>query len=113
MPPIADSLLSQESEEVSRESYAKLRAAMQKLEERFKATMDQIADLSDQKQQLEHLVTQLQGETDTIADYIALYQVQRGIMRKRAAEKDDYISQLAKDREDLKVGRADTLWRAV
>lgn len=98
-----DSLFSQESEEVSRESYAKLRAAMQKLEERFKATMDQIADLSDQKQQLEHLVTQLQGETDTIADYIALYQVQRGIMRKRAAEKDDYISQLAKDREDLKA----------
>ncbi|XP_029827565.3 golgin subfamily A member 2 isoform X2 [Ixodes scapularis] len=98
-----DSLLSRESEEVSRESYAKLRAAMQKLEERFKATMDQIADLSDQKQQLEHLVTQLQGETDTIADYIALYQVQRGIMRKRAAEKDDYISQLAKDREDLKA----------
>uniref|UniRef100_A0A023GLD3 Putative muscle myosin heavy chain ixodes scapularis muscle myosin heavy chain n=1 Tax=Amblyomma triste TaxID=251400 RepID=A0A023GLD3_AMBTT len=102
-----EDLLSHEQEEVTREGYAKLKRAMQQLEERFKATMEQIANLSDQKQQLEHLVTQLQGETDTIADYIALYQVQRGIMRKRAAEKDDYISQLAKDREDLKAKLAE------
>ncbi|XP_077543333.1 golgin subfamily A member 2-like isoform X1 [Haemaphysalis longicornis] len=102
-----EELLSHEQEEVTREGYTKLKRAMQQLEERFKATMDQIANLSDQKQQLEHLVTQLQGETDTIADYIALYQVQRGIMRKRAAEKDDYISQLAKDREDLKAKLAE------
>ncbi|XP_077504349.1 golgin subfamily A member 2-like isoform X2 [Amblyomma americanum] len=100
-------LLSHEQEEVTREGYAKLKRAMQQLEDRFKATMEQIANLSDQKQRLEHLVTQLQGETDTIADYIALYQVQRGIMRKRAAEKDDYISQLAKDREDLKAKLAE------
>ncbi|XP_064458632.1 golgin subfamily A member 2-like [Ornithodoros turicata] len=96
-----------EGEEVSKEAFLKLKVAMQRLEERFKKTMDQIADLTDQKQQLEHLVTQLQGETDTIADYIALYQVQRGIMRKRAAEKDDYISQLAKDREELKAKLAE------
>uniref|UniRef100_A0A023FME2 Putative muscle myosin heavy chain ixodes scapularis muscle myosin heavy chain n=1 Tax=Amblyomma cajennense TaxID=34607 RepID=A0A023FME2_AMBCJ len=102
-----EELLSHEQEEVTREGYAKLKRAMQQLEDRFKATMEQIANLSDQKQQLEHLVTQLQGETDTIADYIALYQVQRGIMRKRAAEKDDYISQLAKDREDLKAKLAE------
>ncbi|XP_075557583.1 golgin subfamily A member 2-like isoform X1 [Dermacentor variabilis] len=102
-----EELLSHEQEEVTREGYAKMKRGMQQLEDRFKATMDQIADLSDQKQQLEHLVTQLQGETDTIADYIALYQVQRGIMRKRAAEKDDYISQLAKDREDLKAKLAE------
>uniref|UniRef100_A0A1E1X5L7 Putative muscle myosin heavy chain n=1 Tax=Amblyomma aureolatum TaxID=187763 RepID=A0A1E1X5L7_9ACAR len=102
-----EDLLSHEQEEVTRDGYAKLKRAMQQLEDRFKATMEQIANLSDQKQQLEHLVTQLQGETDTIADYIALYQVQRGIMRKRAAEKDDYISQLAKDREDLKAKLAE------
>ncbi|KAK8769761.1 hypothetical protein V5799_013774 [Amblyomma americanum] len=102
-----EELLSHEQEEVTREGYAKLKRAMQQLEDRFKATMEQIANLSDQKQRLEHLVTQLQGETDTIADYIALYQVQRGIMRKRAAEKDDYISQLAKDREDLKAKLAE------
>lgn len=102
-----EEFLSHEQEEMTREGYAKMKRAMQQLEDRFKATMEQIADLSDQKQQLEHLVTQLQGETDTIADYIALYQVQRGIMRKRAAEKDDYISQLAKDREDLKAKLAE------
>lgn len=36
-------------------------------------------------------------------DYIALYQIQRGLMSKRASEKDEYIAQLARDREDLKV----------
>lgn len=38
-----------------------------------------------------------------LGDYIALYQIQRGLMRKRASEKDEYIAQLARDREDLKV----------
>lgn len=88
---------------VSQEEHKIMKNAMVQLEERFKQTMNQIAELADEKQQLEHLVTQLQGETDTIGDYIALYQIQRGLMRKRAAEKDDYISQLAKDRENLKV----------
>lgn len=96
-----------DNENISMEEYQYMKNAMKQLEERFKKTMDQIAELSDQKQQLEHLVTQLQGETDTIGDYIALYQVQRGIMRKRAAEKDEYIAQLAKDREDLKTKLAD------
>ncbi|XP_067120402.1 golgin subfamily A member 2-like isoform X2 [Centruroides vittatus] len=95
------------NENISMEDYQHMKNAMKQLEERFKKTMDQIAELSDQKQQLEHLVTQLQGETDTIGDYIALYQVQRGIMRKRAAEKDEYIAQLAKDREDLKAKLGD------
>ncbi|XP_076321643.1 golgin subfamily A member 2-like isoform X2 [Tachypleus tridentatus] len=55
------------------------------LEKKFNKTVDQIAELSDKKQQLEHLVTQLQGETDTIADYVALYEVQQGIMKTKGA----------------------------
>jgi hypothetical protein len=39
---------------------------MEKLEERFTRTMKDVADLSDEKQRLEHLVLQLQGETETI-----------------------------------------------
>ncbi|XP_023242694.1 golgin subfamily A member 2-like [Centruroides sculpturatus] len=54
------------NENISMEDYQHMKNAMKQLEERFKKTMDQIAELSDQKQQLEHLVTQLQGETDTI-----------------------------------------------
>lgn len=37
-----------------------------KLEKRFKETMEQVAELTDEKQKLEHLVLQLQGETETI-----------------------------------------------
>ncbi|CAL1297282.1 unnamed protein product [Larinioides sclopetarius] len=91
------------SDVVSRKEYAMIKNAMTQLEERFKQTMNRIAELSDERQQLEHLVMQLQGETDTIGDYIALYQIQRGLMRKRASEKDEYIAQLARDREDMKA----------
>ncbi|XP_013784267.1 golgin subfamily A member 2-like [Limulus polyphemus] len=96
-------LNSNEKNVVLKEDHESLKNSMKQLEEKFTKTMDQIAELSDQKQQLEHLVTQLQGETDTIADYITLYQVQRGIMRKRASEKDEYIAQLARDREEMKA----------
>lgn len=37
-----------------------------KLEKRFKETMERNAELTDEKQRLEHLVLQLQGETETI-----------------------------------------------
>lgn len=39
---------------------------MTKLEEKVHKTMGEIADLKDEKQRLEHLVLQLQGETETI-----------------------------------------------
>lgn len=37
-----------------------------KLEKRFKETMEKVAELTDEKQRLEHLVLQLQSETETI-----------------------------------------------
>lgn len=39
---------------------------IKKLENRFKETMERVAELTDDKQRLEHLVLQLQGETETI-----------------------------------------------
>ena len=39
------------------------------LQEKFKSVLDRMADLTDEKQQLEHLVTQLQCETETIGKY--------------------------------------------
>ena len=39
---------------------------VKKLEQRFKDTMERVAELTDEKQRLEHLVLQLQGETETI-----------------------------------------------
>lgn len=37
-----------------------------KLEKKFKEAMEKVAELTDEKQRLEHLVLQLQGETETI-----------------------------------------------
>lgn len=40
--------------------------AMLQLQDKFKSVLDRMADLTDEKQQLEHLVLQLQCETETI-----------------------------------------------
>lgn len=79
-----------------------VKAALEKLEDRFTRTMKEVADLTDEKQRLEHLVLQLQGETETIGEYIALYQVQRTLLRQRAQEKDEQLSKLSKDREEMR-----------
>lgn len=75
---------------------------MKYLEQKFLKTMQDIASLTDEKQRLEHIVLQLQGETETIGEYIALYQHQRGILKQRALEKDEQLKQLARDREQMK-----------
>lgn len=77
-------------------------SAMKHLEEKFKKTMQEIADLTEEKQRLEHLVLQLQGETETIGEYVALYQHQRMILKQKAIEKDQQLKQLANDREQIK-----------
>lgn len=46
---------------------------IKKLEERFKETMEKLAELTDEKQRLEHLVLQLQSETETIGMIIILF----------------------------------------
>lgn len=77
-------------------------SAMKHLEQKFLKTMQDIANLTEEKQRLEHLVLQLQSETETIGEYIALYQHQRGILKQRAIESDEQIKQLAHDREVIK-----------
>lgn len=76
--------------------------AMDKLQDRFKRTMTEIADLTEEKQRLEHLVMQLQSETETIGEYIALYQTQRRLLKQREVEKDIQLNRIAADREDMK-----------
>lgn len=74
---------------------------MQKLEARFKSLMNDVANLTDEKQRLEHLVLQLQGETDTIGEYIALYQAQRRVLKQREIEKNTQLHKLKSEREEL------------
>ncbi|KAI5704918.1 hypothetical protein M8J75_010017 [Diaphorina citri] len=76
--------------------------ALRQLEEKFKMTMTELAELSDEKQRLEHLVTQLQLETETIGEYAALYQKQRYLLQQKSREKDEQVKQLSKDQEALK-----------
>lgn len=76
--------------------------AMDKLQARFKRTMNEIADLTEEKQRLEHLVLQLQCETETIGEYIALYQTQRRLLKRREVEKDMQLHRIAADREDMR-----------
>jgi len=52
--------------DVNPREYESMKSAMEKLEDRFTRTMKEVADLTDEKQRLEHLVLQLQGETETI-----------------------------------------------
>lgn len=76
--------------------------AMDKLQQRFTRTMSEIADLTEEKHRLEHLVMQLQGETETIGEYIALYQNQRRLLKQREVEKDVQVLQIIQDREEMK-----------
>lgn len=76
--------------------------AMDKLQARFKRTMNEIADLTEEKSRLEHLVTQLQSETETIGEYIALYQTQRRLLKQREIEKDVQLNCITADRAAMR-----------
>lgn len=61
--------------------------AMLKLQDRFLKIMGEVADLSDEKHRLEHIILQLQNETETICEYVALYQQQRSLLKRRDEER--------------------------
>ncbi|NXI92250.1 GOGA2 protein, partial [Psophia crepitans] len=85
------------------EVHEALKTAMEKLQSRFTDLMQEKADLKERLEELEHRCIQLSGETDTIGEYIALYQSQRAILKQRHQEKEEYISRLAQDKEEMKV----------
>ncbi|XP_030063796.1 golgin subfamily A member 2 isoform X2 [Microcaecilia unicolor] len=85
------------------EVHEALKSAMEKLQSRFTELMQEKADLKERVEELEHRCIQLSGETDTIGEYIALYQSQRAILKQRHREKEEYISRLAQDKEEMKV----------
>lgn len=96
------------SSEISNESKIPKEHAMLKLQERFLKIMEEVADLSDEKHRLEHIILQLQNETDTICEYVALYQQQRSLLKKRDEERSAQIKlfqaecdQLRKHLEEL------------
>ncbi|XP_014637674.1 PREDICTED: golgin subfamily A member 2 isoform X2 [Ceratotherium simum simum] len=88
---------------VPRETHQALQVAMDKLQSRFTELMQEKVDLKERVEELEHRCIQLSGETDTIGEYIALYQNQRAVLKERHREKEAYISRLAQDKEEMKV----------
>ncbi|XP_057610708.1 golgin subfamily A member 2 isoform X5 [Chionomys nivalis] len=91
------------SDSVSEESNQALHVAMEKLQSRFLEVMQEKVELKERVEELEHCCIQLSGETDTIGEYIALYQNQRAVLKARHLEKEEYINRLAQDKEEMKV----------
>jgi len=81
--------------------------AWRQLEQRFISAMNRVASLSSDKEQLEHLVTRLQDETETITDYIIMYQHQRKQQKMKIKEKDEQLQQLARDKANLQTKLTD------
>lgn len=77
--------------------------AMCKLQERFMRIMDEVANLSDEKHRLEHIILQLQIETDTICEYIALYQQQRSLLKKRDEDRIHQLKMFEKECNELRA----------
>ncbi|XP_028040881.1 golgin subfamily A member 2 [Bombyx mandarina] len=76
--------------------------AMKKLQERFLKIMSDVADLSDEKHRLEHIILQLQNETDTICEYVALYQQQRSLLKRRDEERSIQLNMFETECSKLK-----------
>lgn len=83
------------------EEYEALNRAKHQIEERLVRSMKEQADISTRAEELEHLVMQLQGETDTIGEYVTLYQEQRAALKEKAVEREQYVVKLSQERSEL------------
>ncbi|KRX87997.1 Golgin subfamily A member 2 [Trichinella pseudospiralis] len=76
--------------------------SLHELQQRFIQAMNENASLTDRNQQMEHLIIQLQSETETIGEFVTLYQHQRRVVRQRLLEKEEYVAQIAREKELMK-----------
>ncbi|XP_037374364.1 LOW QUALITY PROTEIN: golgin subfamily A member 2-like [Talpa occidentalis] len=86
-------------ERVSGETHQALQGAMDKLQ----GLLQKKAALKERVEELELRCIQLSREKDTIGEYIILYTHQIALMRAELREKQQHISQLAQDKEEMKV----------
>ncbi|XP_072344809.1 golgin subfamily A member 2 isoform X2 [Scyliorhinus torazame] len=107
LPPQMSSLMGatgaeNDADTVPTNLYDTLKTTMDKLQEQLANLLEEKVDLKNKLGQLEHYCTQLSGETDTIGEYIELYQKQRAILKQRHMVKEEYICKLAQDKEKLR-----------
>uniref|UniRef100_A0A8C5VS57 Golgin A2 n=1 Tax=Microcebus murinus TaxID=30608 RepID=A0A8C5VS57_MICMU len=88
---------------VSGETYRALQVDMEKLQNRFVELMREKVDLKEQVDELEHRCIQLAGETETIGEYVTLYQYQRAALKKQQHENEEYVREMAREKEDMKA----------
>uniref|UniRef100_A0A1I8FII7 GOLGA2L5 domain-containing protein n=1 Tax=Macrostomum lignano TaxID=282301 RepID=A0A1I8FII7_9PLAT len=83
---------------VSRAEFEEMqRAARVNWREYFMQAMD------DEKERLEHTLMQLEIETETIGEYVTLYQYQRSQLHQRELEKEASLTQLAAEKEQMRL----------
>ena len=88
---------------MSPEQVSILQQSFTSLQQRFVSLMAEKAVLHDQLQECEHVIVQLAGETETIAEYVTLYQTQREALKLRFEEKNKLIQRLCQDKSALEV----------
>ena len=78
-----------------------LQTAFDSLQVRFVQVMRQKADLDDRLQHKEKLLTLLEGETDTIGEYVSLYQTQRRALQIQYSQKQVLFDQLQVEKNSM------------
>lgn len=74
---------------------------VEELRARLGYSAKQCQELQKRAEMEERLTAQLALENETIGDYIALYQGQRAALGERLREKDRYIMELSKGRDEM------------
>lgn len=101
--PMEDQEEQEEGESINQEQVSVLQHSFTALQQRFVDLMAEKAALHDQLQECEHVIVQLASETETITEYVALYQTQREALKQRFDEKNKLIQQLCQEKASLEV----------
>ena len=78
-----------------------LQRAFDSLQTRFVQVMCQKAELEDRLQHKEKLLMLLEGETDTIGEYVSLYQSQRRALQIKYSQKQVLLDQLQVEKRSM------------
>ncbi|XP_068693979.1 golgin subfamily A member 2-like isoform X1 [Montipora foliosa] len=82
-------------------SHDAIKMAFSKLQARFMKLMNEKASLIERIQELEHITVQLSMETETIGEYITLYQTQRNALKSHYKDRERLITQLSSEKANM------------
>ncbi|KAL9987717.1 hypothetical protein ACROYT_G002067 [Oculina patagonica] len=82
-------------------SHDAIKMAFSKLQARFMKLMNEKASLIERIQELEHITVQLSHETETIGEYITLYQTQRNALKSYYKDRERMIAQMSSEKANM------------